>query len=558
MSGFVIASSYRGMVKRVLVALALALSLGTTPATADGGVIAPRPPDATGGPAGGAPALTALPETAPAEGWTEPAATVTADPQEVVAQSGDSGAMTVVYAVQDGDSLRIETQPADSRRDAADTIADIQAAPDVVAVEVDTTRQLTALPSAGQLASDPGRSQQWALDVLQAESAWTESTGSGITVAVIDSGVARHPDLTGTFVRGADFVDGGDGRVDLNGHGTHVAGIIAMTANNGIGGAGLAPSVSLMPVVVADAGGSVRAADSARGIVWAVDHGADVLNLSYAGSASTVEQKAIQYAQSKGVLAVAAVGNAYFDAAGSRYNPVQYPAAFPGVIGVGSTTKRLRRSPFSEVGKQVDIVAPGGTGAFDSPRGIYSTYGGGGYVRMPGTSMATPYVSATAALILAREQGLGLTVDPKDVILGTARDLGPVGRDDEFGFGLISPMAAIAKLNELSISGGSLPVIQTTEVSSRAVHRVRVRVSDGYLRYRIPAGGRFVVAWQQLKGEKWTDPIKFNGRRTGRTWYTVRTAGGLEARILAVRNGAKKTDPIWVSRTFHTRAEKFA
>ncbi|HQR80680.1 MAG TPA: S8 family serine peptidase [Actinomycetota bacterium] len=538
--------------KRVLVAIALALALGVTPAAADDPAAAPSPLGPADAPVAGTAPVPAVPTSA--EDWTQPAPTVTADPQAVVEKSGDSGSMTVVYAVQDGDSLRIETQEAGTRSEAADTIADIQAAPDVVAVEVDTTRHLTALPSA-TLASDPGRREQWALDQLQAESAWTESTGSGVTVAVIDSGVARHPDLAGAFVRGVNLVDGGDGRADLNGHGTHVAGIIAMTADNGIGGAGLAPNVTIMPIVVADAGGSVRAADSAKGIVWAVDHGADVLNLSYAGSASSVEQKAIQYAQSKGVVAVAAVGNAYLDSAGSRYNPVQYPAAFPGVLGVGSTTKGLRRSPFSEVGKQVDLVAPGGTGAFDSPKGIYSTYGGGGYVRMPGTSMATPYVSATVALILARGQTLGLTADPKDVILGTARDLGAVGRDDEFGFGLVSPLAAITKLDELSLSGATMPVIQTPEVSDRAVHRVRVRVNDGYLRYRIPARGRFVVAWQQLKGDKWTDPIKFQGRRAGRTWYTVRTAGGLRARILAFRNGAGKTDPIWVSPTFQTRTE---
>ena len=227
--------------KRAFVAIAVALALGTAPVVAD---------DDTGTPA-----------PAPvAQAWEVPAATVLADPDTVVAQSRDSGAMTVVYAVQDGESLRIETEPAQSAADAADTIADIQAQPDVVAVDVDTTRRLTGLPTAAQVAADPSRADQWALDALQAETVWGSSTGAGVTVAVIDSGVSKHPDLAGTFVRGTDFVDGTDGRVDPNGHGTHVAGIIAMTANNNIGGAGLAPDVSIMPVVVADAGGSVRAA----------------------------------------------------------------------------------------------------------------------------------------------------------------------------------------------------------------------------------------------------------------------------------------------------------
>ncbi len=520
------------------------MAVGITPAAADDRVATPPGPGVE---------QPAAPAADPA--WTQPAASVVADPEQIVEKSGDTGAMTVVYAVQDGDSLRIETQPARSAADAAQTVAEVQQQPDLVAVEVDVPRQLTSLPSA-RLAADPGRSQQWALDALQAESAWTSSTGAGVTVAVIDSGVAKHPDLAGSFVKGTDFVDGSDGRVDLNGHGTHVAGIIAMTADNNIGGAGLAPGVSIMPVVVADASGSVRASDSAQGIVWAVDHGADVLNMSYSGSASSVEQKAIQYAQSKGVVTVAAVGNAYLDSGGSLYNPVQYPAAFPGVLGVGAVTKTLQRSSFSEVGKQVDIVAPGGSGAFDSPRGIYSSYGGGGYVRMPGTSMATPYVAATAALAVSHGRALGLAADPKDVLLGTAVDLGDPGRDDEFGFGLVSPVNVLSALTALSTNGGSPPVITPSEVTTRAVHRVRVRVKSGYLRYRIPAKGRFVVAWQQLKGDTWSDPTKFDGKRDGRTWYTVRTASGLKIRILAIRAGAKKSDPIWVSPTFRTRATR--
>ncbi len=522
--------------KRALVAIAVALALGSAPVAADDDAGTPTP----------APA---------AQAWEEPSATVLADPDTVVAQSGDSGAMTVVYAVQDGDSLRIETEPARSAADAAQTIADIQAQPDVVAVDVDTTRRLTGLPTAGSLAADPRREDQWALDALQAETVWGSSTGAGVTVAVIDSGVSKHPDLAGSFVRGTDFVDGTDGRADPNGHGTHVAGIIAMTANNSIGGAGLAPDVSIMPVVVADAGGSVRAADSAQGIIWAVDHGADVLNMSYSGSASSVEQKAIQYALSKGVVPVAAVGNAYLDSGGSLYNPVQYPAAFPGVLGVGAVTKGLQRSSFSEVGKQVDVVAPGGSGAFDSPKGIFSTYSGSSYVRMPGTSMATPYASAAMALTVSRERALGLTADPKDVLLGTATDLGTPGRDDEFGFGLVNPAAAMLTLAALSTSGGTLPVIKPAEVTTRVTHRVQVRVNDGFLRYRIPAKGSFVVAWQQFKNNDWSEPTKFDGKRKGRTWYTVRTAGGLKVRIMAIRSGAGKKAPIWVSPTFRTRTE---
>jgi len=520
------------------VALCVALALGTTPAVADDVVVPPADP---------------APVT---DQWTRPAPSVSTDPQQLVEESGDTGAMTVVYAVQDGDSLRIETQQAPSAGAAEQTIADVQADPAVVAVEVDTaTRRLTGMPHRALTGADPARGEQWALDTLRAETAWTSSTGTGVTVAVIDSGVARHPDLDGLFVRGKDFVDGTDGRADPNGHGTHVAGIIAMTANNAIGGAGLAPGVSIMPVVVADAGGSVRAADSAQGIVWAVDHGADVLNMSYSGSASSVEQKAIQYAQSKGVVTVAAVGNAYLDSGGSLYNPIQYPAAFPGVLGVGAVTRTMKRSSFSEVGKQVDIVAPGGSGSFDSPRGIFSTYSGGTYVRMPGTSMATPYVTATVALALSRERTLGLSLDTEDLLLGTATDLGSPGRDDEYGFGLVDPVAALDTITSLSASGATLPTIKPSEITTRKVRRILVDIHDGYIRYKIPATGRFIVAWEQMRKKAWSDPIKFKGKHDGRVWYRVRTSTpGMKVRILAIRSGTSKNAPIWISPTFRTRA----
>jgi subtilisin family serine protease len=549
-------------VKRVFVAVFLALAMGVTPVAADDAVV----PTST--PSTDQPSATSGPSTA----WQEPAATVTADPADVVEQSGETGEMTVVYAVQDGDSLRVVSDTATSTSDAIATVDQVQDRPDVVAVEVDTTRRLTGLPAsqsrpgvtstirresraAAIPSADPSRSQQWALDALDAETAWASSTGTGVTVAVIDSGVSRHPDLAGKFVRGVDLVNGGNGRMDSNGHGTHVAGIIAMTANNNLGGAGLAPGVAIMPVVVADAGGSVRSADSAKGIIWAVDHGADIVNMSYSGSASSVEQKAIQYAQSKGVVTVAAAGNAYLDSRGTLFNPVQYPAAFPGVVGVGAVTRTLRRSSFSEVGRQVDLVAPGGSGAFDSPRGIFSTYAGSGYVRMPGTSMAAPYVSGTMALTIERQRALGLQVNPVDVVLGSATDLGAQGRDDQFGFGLVSPNRALSTLNTLQATGGALPVIAPAEVTTRAVKRVRITVRKGYLKYRIPAKGRFIVGWQSYSQRKWSELNRFNGKRDGQTWYTVRSSGGMQVRIVAMRAGQKKkTDPIWVSRTFRTRA----
>jgi subtilisin family serine protease len=543
-------------VKRILVAMTIALALGATPVVADDNAPLPVAHDVS----------------ADTQDWQQPAATVDAEPADIVARSADRGEMTVVYAVQSGESLHVVTERVDSAQEAIAAVEQVQDDPQVLAVDVDSPRRLTGRPPAGRspeirartagvpaaavTSADPSRTQQWALDRLEAETAWLSSTGAGVTVAVIDSGVARHPDLAGRFVKGKDFVAGTEGRTDPNGHGTHVAGIIAMTANNNLGGAGLAPDVAIMPVVVADAQGSVRASDSAKGIIWAVDHGADVVNMSYSGSISSVEQKAIQYAQSKGVVTVAAAGNAYLDERGGLYNPVQYPAAFPGVLGVGAVNKSLRRSAFSEVGKQVDVVAPGGSGQFNSPRGIFSTYGASGYVRMPGTSMAAPYVSATVALTIAHGRTQTLKTDPVDVLLSSTVDLGAPGRDDEFGFGLVSPVRALSMMDNVQTTGIALPVIAPSEVTSRTTKRVRVKIRKGYVKYRIPAKGKFLVAWQSYKNRQWSELTKFRGKRQGRMWYTVNTVGGLDVRIVAARakKKPKPVDPIWISPTFRTRS----
>jgi subtilisin family serine protease len=277
--------------------------------------------------------------------------------------------------------------------------------------------------------------------------------------------------------------------------------------------------------------------------------------MSYSGGASSVEQKAIQYAQAKAVVPVAAAGNSYLDSGGSVYNPVQYPAGFPGVLGVGAVTKTLERSSFSEVGKQVDVVAPGGTGQWDSARGIFSTYKGAGYLRMPGTSMAAPYASATIALIVSRARALGLQVVPADVLLTSATDLGEAGRDDQFGYGLVNPTRAMDLLSAVQ-TGTSLPPVKTSEVATRVVKRMKVRVDPGALRFRIPARGRFVVAWQRYEDATWGEPTRLKGTSVGRTWYVLRTYEPMKVRILAARKGSDSKDPIWVSPPVRTRLSR--
>jgi hypothetical protein len=219
--------------------------------------------------------------------------------------------------------------------------------------------------------------------------------------------------------------------VDPGGHGTHVAGIIGARLNNGRGIAGGAPSVRIMPVRVLDAHGSGVASDVAEGIIWAADHGARVINVSLGGGPSPGMQAAMQYANAKRAVVVAAAGNGY-----QSGNTPTYPAAYPEAIAVASVNDSLGHSSFSNTGSYVDIAAPGEM--------ILSTYGDNthDYQWMSGTSMATPYAAAAAALIVSANTSLS-AASIRNILLGTARDLGAAGRDNVYGYGLVNPRGAV-------------------------------------------------------------------------------------------------------------------
>jgi serine protease len=292
----------------------------------------------------------------------------------------------------------------------------------------------------------------------------------GVKIAVLDTGVAYRqfgktpadPDLAGArFVAGHDFVGDDSFANDRNGHGTHVASTIAESTNNGIGLTGLAYGASIMPVKVLDDSGEGDAVVIARGVRFAAAHGAKIINLSLEFSSDVGFQQipqlidAIAEARRKGVIVVAASGNEA-DAA------VAYPARNGKVLSVGSTTEHGCLSDFSNQGSGLDLVAPGGGG--DAPLddvgcapnakpgrnisqmtliGIHRTKFGipRGY---QGTSMAVPHVSATAALVIASGV-LGADPTPDAVerrLETTARDLGPVGYDTRYGYGLINAAAA--------------------------------------------------------------------------------------------------------------------
>ncbi|MEV6600488.1 type VII secretion-associated serine protease mycosin [Actinoplanes sp. NPDC051346] len=284
------------------------------------------------------------------------------------------------------------------------------------------------------LRGDSVRSEQWHLKTLNVADAWTYSAGEGVTVAVIDSGVeASHVDLRGQVLKGLDLVDpSGNGDSDLVGHGTTVSALIAGRADDTAGVVGIAPKAKILPVRVLDRDNRYDdAMIVAKGVRWAVDNGARVINLSLGGNGSSPAlAAALDYAFAKDVVVVACTGNA----SASTSSGVWYPAREPGVIAVAGMERGGDALWSGSItGKETVVTAPATelVGARAD-----------GYWRVQGTSFAAPMVSGTAALIRARWPTMpaGEVVNR---IIKTAHDRGAQGRDSDFGFGLVDPAAAL-------------------------------------------------------------------------------------------------------------------
>ncbi|HEY2030621.1 MAG TPA: S8 family peptidase [Myxococcales bacterium] len=293
------------------------------------------------------------------------------------------------------------------------------------------------------LPDDPDFSKQWHLKVAGAERAWDIARGEGVTVAVIDTGIAPVDDLDPSrIVPGWNFVAGTADARDDNGHGTHVAGTIAQSTGNGKGVAGMAPLARLMPIKVLSASGSGTSHDIAAGIRWAVDHGARVINLSLGGGArSLAMETAVDYARRRGVLVVCAAGNS-----GSR--GVSYPAAYPASLAVSAVGPALKSAPYTSYGPQVAIAAPGGDKSLGEEAGVLQQTLSpdnpqvAAYRWFQGTSMATPHVAGAAALV----ESVGIT-DPGAVqrlLTSTATDP-PEADDERYGAGIVDASAALRK-----------------------------------------------------------------------------------------------------------------
>ena len=336
--------------------------------------------------------------------------------------------------------------------------------------------------------NDPKYPLQWNFSQLNMPSVWTEVTGEqSVVVAVVDSGIAYDlEDIDDTnFAQGTDFVNHDIDPYDDASHGTHVAGTIAQETNNGTGTAGMAYDVSLMPVKVLDQNGDGTVSDVAAGITWAVDNGADVINLSLgSGSSDQTMKDAVRYAHNRGVAVIAATGN--------TGGFVDYPAAYDEyVLAVGATEYGRTRAQYSNYGSKLDVVAPGGnTGADANNDGevdgiLQQTIKGydsiedttdytPGYYFREGTSMAAPHVSALAALLVTKNETL--TPDEIfDAIRNNAQDLGPSGKDDEYGYGLIDPAATLSE-NPWRVTDTREATVNSTE---NPKERWKLQVADG-------------------------------------------------------------------------------
>ena len=286
--------------------------------------------------------------------------------------------------------------------------------------------ELDRLVSPNFVANDPYLGSEWHINKVNAPAAWDVTQGSGIIIAILDSGVdGTHPDLAAQMVPGFNFMDNNTNTADVNGHGTAVAGVAAASTNNGMGVAGVAGQARIMPVRIADANAYAYYSTIAQGITYAADHGARIANCSYGGVAgSAAIQSAAQYMKSKGGLVFVSAGNNGVD---ENITPTTT------MIAVSATDETDNRTSWSSYGNFVSLAAPGIT---------YTTSRGGNYDQWMGTSFSSPLAAGVAALMMAAKPSLD-SPQVEKLMFSTAVDIGAAGRDIYYGYGRVDASAAV-------------------------------------------------------------------------------------------------------------------
>lgn len=295
---------------------------------------------------------------------------------------------------------------------------------------------------------------------VYAPAAWAITTGSNVTVAIVDSGVdGTHEDLLGNMVAGWNFYDNNSDTHDVFGHGTQVAGTIAAASNNGIGVASVCWGCWIMPIRVTDTSGNANFSTIANALTWAADHGARIANMSMGVTDSSTVKSAAQYFQSKGGVSVAAAGNGgTFDS--SPDNPY--------ILTVSAVDSSDVLYSWSNTGNNVDLSAPGC---------VYTTRSGGGYTSACGTSFSAPIVAGVAALLYS----LNPSLSPAQVVSTlekSADDLGAAGWDPSYGWGRVNAANALTMASTISTTSAPPTVSFVTPANGSTVAgSVTVQVS---------------------------------------------------------------------------------
>ena len=381
--------------------------------------------------------------------------------------------------------------------------------------------------------NDPRYAEQWHYDNINLSSAWDLTEGfEEVVVAVIDSGVdTTHPDLKDQLVTGYDFVRNTSQMIDLDGHGTHVAGTVAAASNNGIGVAGTAWQSKVMPVRVLS---SVEASSDAfnvyRGVLFATglcvrdsdgeracpEQKAQVINMSLGlndpdkncavQKLSYFDHEALAIAAGAGTTLIAAAGN---DSCGAAY----YPAADPSVLAVSATGPGNKITSYSNTGLEIWVAAPGGDmnpDTFGEKGGVLSTWLDGTYRYLPGTSMASPHVAGVVALMLAANPELTPT-DIRYLLQLSSTDLGDEGWDPLYGFGLIDAEQAVTFARSILRARNSAFTVRLKK-GIRTVAEEQVDAGGNFTLVNLPAGDYTLETGNDHNGDGILgDPGEFYG-----------------------------------------------